>query len=132
MKIEDVHAIALAAAARGWIAPTDIWTVAVRWAQQGRKGDAHDLFARILDPEKLRTLSSERSSVDTVTNQELNVSLAPPSAIEADMPGRIAGPRYTLRETLGSGGVGDVVAALDREVRRVVALKTLQRSKAGD
>ena len=48
------------------------------------------------------------------------------------MPGKIAGPRYTLRETLGSGGVGDVVAALDREIRRVVALKTLQRSKSGD
>src|SRR5579864_2309009 len=37
-----------------------------------------------------------------------------------------------MREALGSGGVGDVVAALDREIRRVVALKTLQRQKAGD
>jgi eukaryotic-like serine/threonine-protein kinase len=135
MKIEDVHAIAMEAAARGWISHNDVWAVALRWALQGNKVDAHDLFARILDTEKLKTLSSERSTADTMANApgiEAAMSLPPPSTVVQDMPGRIAGPRYTLRETLGSGGVGDVVAALDREIRRVVALKTLQRSKSGD
>lgn len=134
MKIEDVHAIAMEAAARGWISHNDVWAVALRWALQGNKVDAHDLFARILDTEKLHTLSTERGSADTLAtpSPREQVSLPPPSDRAEDMPGRIAGPRYTLRETLGSGGVGDVVAALDREIRRVVALKTLQPSKSGD
>jgi serine/threonine-protein kinase len=134
MKIQDVHAIAMEAAARGWIGPHEVWAVACRWASQGTKLDAHDLFARILDTEKLKTLSVARSAADTQSS-DFNPpgSLPPaPESGRGQMPGRIAGPRYTLREPLGSGGVGDVVAALDREIRRVVALKTLQRQKAGD
>src|SRR5437868_15004944 len=109
------------AAARGWISPNDVWAVALRWALQGNKVDAHDLFSRILDTEKLKTLSVERVSADTMATPpgeaSPQMSLPPPSAVAQDMPGKIAGPRYTLRETLGSGGVGDVVAALDREIR---------------
>lgn len=105
MKIEDVHAIAMEAAARGWISHNDVWAVALRWALQGNKVDAHDLFARILDTEKLHTLSTERGSADTLAtpSPREQVSLPPPSDRAEDMPGRIAGPRYTLRETLGSG-----------------------------
>lgn len=131
MKIEDVHAIAMEAAARGWIGPHEIWAVACRWAAEGQNHSARDIFARILDTDKLRTLSSERIAADT-HGADYNGSLAPSDGHLDDMPGRLRGPRYTLRETLGSGGVGDVVAALDREVRRVVALKTLQRNRAGD
>jgi serine/threonine-protein kinase len=131
MKIQDVHAIAMEAASRGWIGPHEVWAVACRWAALGGKLDAHDVFARILDTEKLATLSSERAVADTQAT-EFAGSLPPPSSRGADMPGRIAGPRYTMREALGSGGVGEVVAALDREIHRVVALKTLQRQKAGD
>jgi formylglycine-generating enzyme required for sulfatase activity len=132
MKIQDVHAVAMEAAARGWISPQEIWVVACRWAAQGGNLDARELFSRILDPEKMKALTAERSSADTQASDFVG-SLPPPSRLaEEDMPGRIAGPRYTLREPLGSGGVGDVVAALDREVRRVVALKTLQRQKSGD
>jgi serine/threonine-protein kinase len=132
MKIRDVHAIAMEAAARGWIKPQDVWAVACRWAVQGSNLDAHDIFSRILDTEKLKTLSSERAVADTQAS-DFDGSLPPPSErFEGGMPGRIAGPRYTLREPLGSGGAGDVVAALDREVRRVVALKTLQRHQASD
>ena len=131
MKIRDVHAIAMEAAARGWIKPQDVWAVACRWAVQGNNADAHDIFLRILDTEKLKTLSSERASMDTQAS-DFDGSLPPPSDRLEAMPGRIAGPRYTLRETLGSGGAGDVVAALDREIRRVVALKTLQRHRSSD
>jgi serine/threonine-protein kinase len=42
-------------------------------------------------------------------------------------PGELTGPRYVTERVLGSGGVGDVVAATDRDIRRSVALKTLQR-----
>ncbi|HEY8079514.1 MAG TPA: protein kinase, partial [Labilithrix sp.] len=131
MKIQDVHAIAMEAAARGWIGPNDVWAVACRWASHGTKLDAHDLFARILDTEKLETLSVQRSVADTQAS-DFDGSLPPPPESSRDAIGRVSGPRYTMREPLGSGGVGDVVAALDREIRRVVALKTLQRQKQGD
>jgi serine/threonine protein kinase/formylglycine-generating enzyme required for sulfatase activity len=129
VKIRDVHAIAMEAAARGWISPAEVWAIACRWTVLGAKLDPQEVFSRILDAARLETLSVDRSSADTMTG---TVDVPPPSMINEDMPGRIAGPRYTLRESLGSGGVGDVVAALDREIRRVVALKTLQRQKQGD
>jgi serine/threonine-protein kinase len=46
------------------------------------------------------------------------------------LPGGFEGERYTLVEALGRGGMGKVVATLDREIGRIVALKTLQRSDA--
>ncbi len=131
MKIRDAQAIAMEAAARGWIGPQDVWAVACRWAAQGGDLEAKHLFARILDTEKLATLATQHvEQRDTHTSE-------PPEHMEATssirpMPGRLVGPRYTLRERLGTGGVGEVVAALDRETRRVVALKTLQRLKTND
>lgn len=130
MKIRDAHSIAMEAAARGWIGPDQVWAVACRWAVQGGQQDARDLFARILDTERLRSLSSESASADTIAGE--GEVPAPPPSERRLMPARTSEQRYTLREALGSGGVGDVVAALDREIRRVVALKTLQRQKAGD
>src|SRR4051794_27909564 len=123
MKIRDVHAMAMEAALRGWIGPEEIWAVACRWAAQGNRTDMREVFSRILDTDKLKTLSSERMQADTQASV-YEGSLPPPSIREPSSPAeRVTGPRYTLRERLGSGGVGDVVAALDREIRRVVALK---------
>ena len=42
------------------------------------------------------------------------------------LPGHVDGPRYGTRGTLGTGGAGHVALAMDREIHRVVALKTLQ------
>lgn len=50
---------------------------------------------------------------------------APPSM--GALPGHLPGPRYAIVEPLGRGGVGKVVASLDREIGRVVALKTLRQ-----
>ncbi len=46
------------------------------------------------------------------------------------LPGRFEGERYSPLEALGRGGMGKVTATLDREIGRIVALKTLQRSDA--
>ena len=99
---------------------------------QGARLGARDLFARVLDAAQLETLSSLRAGVETEAgpvDRPLDPSMAPPSVALDRLPGQLAGPRYTLREPLGSGGVGDVVAAMDREIRRVVALKTIQPGK---
>src|SRR6187399_925496 len=45
-------------------------------------------------------------------------------------PGACAG-RYTIRAGLGSGGMGEVFAAHDPELDRVVALKVLRPQLAG-
>lgn len=47
-------------------------------------------------------------------------------------PGELHGPRYAMRDALGSGGVGHVAAALDRVIRRTVALKTIRKAHAND
>lgn len=126
MKIHDVRAIAMEAAARGWIGPNELWAVACRWTAQGSSLDVREVFARYLDTERLKTLSTQSAVADTLTTEAANGS---PSE---DGPRQLVGPRYTHHETLGSGGAGEVVAALDRETRRVVALKTLQRQRSGD
>lgn len=130
MKIRDAHAIAMEAAARGWIGPQDVWAVACRWATQSGDVEAKQLFARVLDTEKLATLATHQNLRDT-QGSEPPENMGAESSIRP-MPGSIVGPRYTMRERLGTGGVGDVVAALDRETRRVVALKTPHRLQAGD
>jgi serine/threonine-protein kinase len=132
MLIQDVQAIVLEAAARGWIGPREIWAVATRWASQGVRVDTRDIFARILDTNQLKTLSDERTTANTEVGDfdgPTNMSLRPDQIVQ--MPGRSAGPRYAMRESLGAGGVGEVFAALDHEIRRVVAMKTLQGRKPG-
>jgi serine/threonine-protein kinase len=127
MKIQDARTIVLEAVARGWIGPEDVWTVACRWALQGNKLSARDLFARVLDTGQLKTLATMRASAPTEADDR-----EPPEPTSTSLhalPGQVVGPRYTMREQLGSGGMGDVVAALDREIRRVVALKTLQPTR---
>ena len=122
----------MAAAARGWITPEDVWTIACRWAASEAPNTvpAKEMFARVLDTDKVATLSVERTTADTMTSDPDDLPAGPHSM--PVMPGRVIGPRYTREHVLGAGGVGEVVAALDREVRRVVALKTLQRHRLTD
>lgn len=63
-----------------------------------------------------------------VSAEELGTG--PSSREISRLPGGFEGERYTLVEALGRGGMGKVVATLDREIGRIVALKTLQRSDA--
>src|SRR5262249_10610429 len=87
-----------------------------------------ELLGNALTPAQIDTLSSARSNAATMTSP-FDGSVPPPSS---SAPGQLVGPRYTLHEPLGAGGVGNVVAAQDREIKRIVALKTLQPQFGSD
>jgi serine/threonine-protein kinase len=134
LKIHDARALAVEATTRGWITLHDFWEVAVRWSATHGKATPEELFRGALTPAQLDTLSEERRRAETIASS-FRGSEPPPSLPpggQGSLLGTVAGPRYAMREPLGSGGVGEVVAALDREIRRVVALKTLQRGVADD
>jgi serine/threonine-protein kinase len=128
MKIIDARGMALEALSRGWIQPEEVWDAAVRYFTARGALRPEQLFPTI-PRDRANSLITDRSEIETVAHK-FDGSMPPPSV--DPMPGRIVGPRYTFHEELGAGGVGQVVAALDREVRRVVALKTLQPGVATD
>jgi serine/threonine-protein kinase len=120
VKIRDARTIAVEAADRGWIRAEDVWDAACRWALNGGSVTVREVFGDTMDSDRLRALSSGGGSEPSVSAQS-----EPPSRHGGSS--QVAGDRYAIREFLGAGGVGQVVAALDCEIRRVVALKTLQR-----
>ena len=131
MKVHEARRIALQAALRGWIRPEDVWDAACRWALEPDTTDAQKLLGGLLDAEQLAALEMDagrevsRASIkyaETVPIHEASPKSIPVAAAGAPR----SGSRYVMRERLGSGGVGEVVAALDRETRRVVALKMLK------
>jgi serine/threonine protein kinase/formylglycine-generating enzyme required for sulfatase activity len=128
MKIFDARGMALDAVVRGWIKPEEVWDAAVRYFT-ARGAIRPEELLPTLAPGRARELLTQRSELETIAHA-YDGSMPPPSAESA--PGKLVGPRYTFHEELGAGGVGQVVAALDREIRRVVALKTLQQSVAHD
>jgi eukaryotic-like serine/threonine-protein kinase len=120
VKIRDARTIAVEAAERGWIRPHDVWDAACRWALNGGSVTVREVFGDTIDTNRLNALS-QRGAETLIPGT--NDSTPPALTLG---PSQIAGQRYTIREFLGAGGVGEVVAALDGEIRRVVALKTLQ------
>jgi formylglycine-generating enzyme required for sulfatase activity len=124
----DARAVALEAAARGWVDHAQLWDAAVRFVVGRGALEVSELFPS-LPAARAQELLSERA--DAVTMAHSFDGTIPPPSLESQ-PGNVVGPRYTLDDLLGVGGTGQVVAALDREVRRVVALKTLQSNVAQD
>ena len=109
MKAHDARAMAIEAAVRGALRPEELWDIACRWMEaREREEDPHETIV---------------ASYPTA---------APPPASSIVPPGELAGPRYSAQEMLGWGGVGHVTAALDRVIRRTVALKSLKRAYATD
>ncbi|NVL83720.1 hypothetical protein HWN75_26460, partial [Escherichia coli] len=105
-----------------------LWDAAVRFVVGRGSLDVSELLPS-LPPARGQELLAERA--DAVTMAHSFEGTMPPPSLESK-PGNVVGPRYTLDDLLGIGGTGQVVAALDREVRRVVALKTLQGNVAHD
>ena len=123
----------LEAAARGWLTAEQLWDVAGHVTEGG---SAVALLESLLDPEQVSLL---RGSGAPNTQVHLDSSIPPPDEAPrrgpvegptsmrdlGDMPGLSDSERYQSEELLGRGGAGQVVAARDRELSRVVALKTL-------
>ena len=137
MKFTDARMMALQAAARGWISHGEVWDAACRWAAKGPVTTAPDLFQNALDDEQLATLTSLLPpAAETQVHHLTEKSEPPPARTSAHqvgmMPGRLAGERYQNLELLGRGGAGIVNAALDREIGRIVAVKTLNAGALAD
>lgn len=147
---DQARAIALMAAARGWLKPEDLWEAACRW---NNGESAARLLERRLDADQIAALESELGDrTPLYLDSSLMVSPAPLSSREREhrsapsldpvasegaegaeasrdpgrQPGLVTGSRYRTRSLLGEGGVGQVLAARDREIGRRVALKTLR------
>ncbi len=129
------------AAARGWIDAPAIFEVAAHAERLGDGARVEDVFAAVLGPEKLAALLAE----DDATWAKTRPGKAPAFArdvstqvVAADPIGHrlpeppLDAPRYELGEEIGRGGVGRVVLAIDREIGRTVAVKTLREDTAQD
>ena len=128
MKMFDARAVALEAVSRGWVEPVELWEAAVRYVAAKGTLPLAELIPS-LPRERAEELLAARAEVVTIVHA-FDGTIPPPSP--ETRPGHLVGPRYTLDDVLGVGGTGQVIAALDREVRRVVALKTLKTSIAQD
>ena len=130
MRTYDARAIAVEAASRGWIDPGTLWDLAYRCAANTEGATPHEVFAGVLETGRIEELVAQRSAAATQPG-----TATPEQKIAAQKNGAhkgIQGSRYTHYEMLGSGGVGDVVAAMDHEIRRVVALKMLRHGNDAD
>jgi serine/threonine protein kinase/formylglycine-generating enzyme required for sulfatase activity len=139
MRIRDARAIALEAVARGWMSPAELWELASRWAREGEKQSAEELFGdSSIDPLRLASLvadaTGQAETIPYSTGEE------DPKERETEprggrkggpmlTPSQPPGPRYKIGELLGAGGVGLVTSALDRTIGRTVAVKTLRQGK---
>src|SRR4051794_33861660 len=111
----DARAVALEAVARGWVEPSELWEAAVRFVAARGSLRATELLPS-LSADRVDELFEARADVPTMA-QAFDGTIPPPS--KETRPGHLIGPRYTLDDLLGVGGTGQVMAALDREVRRV-------------
>jgi eukaryotic-like serine/threonine-protein kinase len=143
----DIQAIAMAAASRGYLDGFGLWEVSSRVASN-RASSMEEAFAGLLTVEQIADSAGwwEEPLPSHDSPPARGGSKPRPSSgpIVLPAPGRVPTPpitahrssgppptqRYSLRETLGVGGVGKVVLARDHEIGRVVALKTVKAGEA--
>ena len=149
MKLRNARDLALEALSRGLMSPEELWEI----AQLAREPEAppEKVIEAVLPQERFIAVTQGGEQRPVATLQafpEVSVpvgseratvpgeALLSPASVELGtgpsrreiglLPGRFEGPRYSPVETLGRGGMGKVVAALDREIGRIVAVKTMQ------
>ncbi|HEV8320401.1 MAG TPA: bifunctional serine/threonine-protein kinase/formylglycine-generating enzyme family protein, partial [Myxococcota bacterium] len=140
---ERIRRIAVDAVQRGWIDVADVWDAACRWmVDPGARTEK--VFQGKIDGPRLKELA--RSGSGDFTIQDTGETLADagegvdseittleksdggPTRIMArgEAPAGAEGARYEVREELGHGGAGTVMLAVDHEIGRPVALKTIR------
>uniref|UniRef100_A0A832I3J0 HAMP domain-containing protein n=1 Tax=Eiseniibacteriota bacterium TaxID=2212470 RepID=A0A832I3J0_UNCEI len=129
------------AAARRLSGPLERLAAAAESAREGRLdapletggGDEVGRLARAFHS-LLAELREERETAAFLAARARALREAPAAPTRADgalAPGTVLGGRFEVLSTLGSGGMGVVYLARDREVQDLVALKTLHPARAG-
>jgi len=114
----EARTMALRAISQGLLRPDELWDLAWRCGQH--EGSPVDRFLETtLGGAKIHALTTSTEASAGPSSEQV----APPPA---------DGARYEPIEDLGSGGMGHVLAALDREAQRIVAVKRLNPNIADD
>jgi serine/threonine-protein kinase len=117
MDSADARALALKAISLGRLRPDDLWDLAWKCGKHEDSPVDH-LLETTLGASEMDALTSASAASATPT------SLCGPPSTD--------GARYAPIDELGRGGMGLVLAALDREAQRIVALKRLNPVVAND
>jgi len=156
MKLRSARDMALEALARGLMTPEEFWEIATACAEPEAPDVPAEVIAKILPPERANAVThaavdapvvtlqvfpqasvpigSERATTPASADPTASVrplGMGPSSREVGVLPGAFEGPRYSTLETLGRGGMGRVVSAIDREIGRIVAVKTMAEPDAG-
>jgi hypothetical protein len=114
----SLRELAIIAFKKGLIDEHEMWELAERAPTLADVREIGATLQDVVGPERKR---------------ELETLVADPSYadLQVPMPRSGLGPRFEIRDALGSGAVGRVIAVWDKEARRLVAVKRLKRADAG-